>query len=75
VCSPTPSLAAPCGSCHTLQSAGTSGQVGPNLDGLSLDAAGIEAIVRDGRGGMPSFGGDLSDAEISAVASFVAGSR
>ena len=46
-----------------------------NLDGLSLDAAGIEAIVRDGRGGMPSFGGDLSDAEISAVASFVAESR
>jgi mono/diheme cytochrome c family protein len=64
-----------CGSCHTLGAAGTSGQVGPSLDGTSLGAADIESIVRDGRGGMPSFGGDLSDAEISAVAAFVAGSR
>ena len=64
-----------CGSCHTLSAAGTSGQVGPNLDGVSLGASQIEGIVRDGSGGMPSFGGDLSDAEISAVAAFVAGSR
>jgi mono/diheme cytochrome c family protein len=64
-----------CGSCHTLSAAGTSGQVGPNLDGVSLGASEIEGIVRDGSGGMPSFGGDLSDAEISAVAAFVAGSR
>jgi mono/diheme cytochrome c family protein len=64
-----------CGSCHTLGAAGTSGQSGPALDGTALRAADIEAIVRDGRGGMPAFGGDLSDAEISAVAEFVAGSR
>ena len=46
-----------CGSCHTLSAAGTSGTVGPNLDDTSLDASAIEDIVRDGRGGMPAFGG------------------
>lgn len=64
-----------CGSCHTLKAAGTNGQVGPDLDGVSLRAAQIATIVREGRGGMPAFGGDLSDAEISAVAAFVAGAR
>lgn len=62
-----------CGSCHTLSAAGTSGTTGPNLDGVSLDAAGIEGIVRDGRGSMPGFGDQLSDQEIAAVAAFVAG--
>ncbi len=62
-----------CGSCHTLSAAGTSGSVGPSLDGNSLDAAAIEGIVRDGSGGMPALGGTLSDAEIEAVAAFVAG--
>src|SRR4051794_15640767 len=61
-----------CGSCHTLSTAGTSGQVGPNLDDVSLDAAQIQQIVRNGRGGMPSFEG-LSDTEVQAVANFVAG--
>jgi cytochrome c6 len=64
-----------CGSCHTLQAAGTTGQVGPNLDNISLSAADIKGIVRAGRGGMPAFGSTLSDAQISAVADFVAGQR
>ena len=63
-----------CGSCHTLGTAGTNGQVGPALDGISLDASQVQAIVRSGRGGMPAFGGQLSDAEIAAVAKLVAGS-
>ena len=62
-----------CGSCHTLSAAGTSGSVGPNLDDVSLDASAIEGIIRDGRGGMPALGDKLSDAEIAAVAAFVAG--
>jgi cytochrome c6 len=62
-----------CGSCHTLSAAGTSGSVGPNLDGVGLDAATIEGIVRDGRGAMPTFGDKLSADEISAIAQFVAG--
>jgi mono/diheme cytochrome c family protein len=64
-----------CGGCHTLSAAGTSGTSGPNLDGVSLDAGAIEGIVREGRGGMPAFGGDLSEDEIAAVAAFVAGAR
>ena len=61
-----------CGGCHTLSAAGTSGTTGPNLDDVSLDAGAIEGIVRDGRGGMPALGGQLSDDEIAAVAEFVA---
>jgi mono/diheme cytochrome c family protein len=62
-----------CGSCHTLSAAGTSGTTGPNLDDVSLDAGAIEGVVRDGKGGMPALGGNLSDDEIAAVAAFVAG--
>lgn len=64
-----------CGSCHTLSAAGTSGQVGPVLDGTSKTQAEVEAIVREGRGGMPAFGGELSEDEIAAVAAFVASAR
>ena len=62
-----------CGSCHTLSRAGTNGQVGPNLDSVNLKPADVEAIVRSGSGAMPSFEGNLSDAEIAEVAKFVAG--
>jgi outer membrane protein assembly factor BamB len=61
-----------CGSCHTLGAAGTSGNVGPNLDQLKPGAATVEAKVRKGGGGMPSFDGRLSNAEIQAVAQYVA---
>lgn len=62
-----------CGGCHTLSVAGTSGSVGPVLDGAGLDAATVSGIVTSGSGGMPSFEGDLDEAEIAAVAEFVAG--
>jgi mono/diheme cytochrome c family protein len=62
-----------CGSCHTLSAAGTSGDVGPNLDETTRDAAGVEDIMRSGSGSMPSFDGELGEPEISAVAAFVAG--
>jgi mono/diheme cytochrome c family protein len=61
-----------CGACHTLSAAGTSGVSGPSLDGVGLDATAIAAIVSEGRGSMPAFGSQLSEAEISAVADFVA---
>ena len=64
-----------CGSCHTLSTAGTNGQVGPNLDDTSLSVADIEAKIRSGGGSMPSFEGKLSDKEIKAVAAFVDASR
>jgi len=63
-----------CGGCHTLEAAGTSGTVGPSLDGAGLDAEEISTIVSEGQGGMPSFSGDLDSAEIDAIARFVADS-
>ena len=61
-----------CGSCHTFAPAGTSGQVGPDLDGLSLTVAQVAQQVRQGGGAMPSFAGSLTPAQIQAVATFVA---
>jgi mono/diheme cytochrome c family protein len=61
-----------CGSCHTLSDAGTSGQIGPNLDSIGLDEAAVEEQVRNGGGGMPAFEGQLSDDEIAQVSAYVA---
>jgi cytochrome c551 len=61
-----------CGSCHALSDAGTSGAIGPALDGIGLDAAVVETQVRNGGGGMPAFEGQLSDEEITAVSAYVA---
>jgi cytochrome c6 len=63
-----------CGGCHTLKAAGSSGTTGPNLDALKPSADAVAAVVRSGAGVMPSFSGKLSDAEIRAVARFVASS-
>jgi sulfite dehydrogenase len=45
-----------CGRCHTLEAAGTDGQVGPNLDDLGPDAAAVLSAIRSGgtgSGAMP----------------------
>lgn len=62
-----------CGSCHTLKAAGTSGEVGPNLDELEPSQGTVEHQVQNGGGGMPAFGkeGTLSAEEIKAVATYV----
>ena len=60
-----------CATCHTLADVGASGSVGPNLDDLKPDQATVEHQVTNGGGGMPAFGGQLSDAEIQAVAQYV----
>ena len=65
-------LSAGCGSCHTLAAAHTSGQVGPNLDGLRPAFAQVQAKVEHGGGLMPSFAGTLSPRQIRAVSAFVA---
>jgi mono/diheme cytochrome c family protein len=61
-----------CESGHTLAAAGSTGTVGPNLDDLMPDVATVKSQVENGGGGMPAFGGDLSPAEIDAVARYVA---
>jgi mono/diheme cytochrome c family protein len=61
-----------CGSCHVLSDAGTTGTIGPNLDGTQLTLQEIAQQVRNGGGGMPAFEGQLSDEQIDAVADYVA---
>lgn len=64
-----------CGSCHTLDAAGTQGAIGPNLDEIQVDEAGVLRAIEiggTGSGNMPAglYGGqDARD-----VAAFVAGS-
>ena len=61
-----------CGGCHTLADAGTSGTQGPNLDQLKPPFARAKAQVEHGGGIMPAFKGQLTDAQITAVAKYVA---
>jgi cytochrome c6 len=63
-----------CGSCHTLAAAGTSGNVGPNLDDLGPNMATVVRQVTNGGGGMPAFGSQLSEAQIQSVAKYVSSS-
>ena len=60
-----------CGGCHTLDAAGSTGNVGPNLDDAKPDASLVVDRVTNGQGVMPSFKGDLSDQEIADVAQYV----
>jgi mono/diheme cytochrome c family protein len=60
-----------CGGCHTLEAAGSTGNVGPNLDEAQPDAALVEQRVRNGAGAMPAFEGQLSDDEIADVTAYV----
>ena len=61
-----------CASCHTLAAAGSTGTVGPNLDEAKPSKELAIDRVTNGQGGMPSFKGQLSEAQIEAVATFVA---
>ena len=60
-----------CTGCHTLKAAGSTGTVGPNLDEAKPSKELVIDRVTNGRGGMPSFKGQLSDAQIQAVATYV----
>jgi cbb3-type cytochrome c oxidase subunit III len=60
-----------CGSCHTLKDAGTSGNVGPNLDMLKPSEAIVQRQVTNGGGAMPAFKDTLTAAQITAVAKYV----
>ena len=58
-----------CASCHSLADAGATGHVGPSLDGNSnLSEDFVVNRVANGQGMMPSFSGQLSADEISAIA-------
>jgi len=60
-----------CSGCHTLKDAGATGNVGPNLDQLKPSQAIVQHQVEVGGGAMPAFKGQLSAAQIQAVATYV----
>ena len=60
-----------CGGCHALKAAGSSGNIGPDLDQLKPSKARVAHQVEVGGGVMPAFKGQLTPAEIDAVATFV----
>ena len=66
--------AAGCGGCHVLEAAGSTGSVGPDLDGASPSFDTVVEQVTNGGGAMPAFGDELSAQEIQDVAAFVTGS-
>jgi len=61
-----------CGGCHTLEAAGSSGKVGPNLDDAQPNEALVVERVTNGMGVMPSFADQLSEKQIQDVAAYVA---
>jgi cytochrome c6 len=63
-----------CVSCHTLEAAGSSGTVGPNLDEAKPDVGLVIDRVTNGAGAMPSFKGQLDDKQIQDVAAYVVAS-
>ena len=62
---------AQCGVCHTLQAAGSAGDIGPNFDQLTPTISQIISAVTNGIGVMPPWEGILTDEEIEAVAYYV----
>lgn len=60
-----------CGSCHTLEAAGSNGTVGPNLDDLKPEFDAIVNQVTNGGGAMPPFKDALSEQQIKDVSAFV----
>ncbi len=62
-----------CSACHQPQGQGVKGAF-PALAGdpfVAGDAAQVASVLLHGRGGMPNFSDDLSDAEIAAVLTYV----
>ena len=60
-----------CAICHTLKDAGSSGNIGPNLNEIRPDQMRVIVAVTNGIGVMPAYEGQLSSLEIKAVAKYV----
>jgi mono/diheme cytochrome c family protein len=60
-----------CSLCHTLNDAGSSGEIGPKLDDLKPTAEQVANAVSGGLGIMPAFEETLSAEQIKAVAHYV----
>ena len=62
----------PCGTCHTLNDAQTTAQIGPNLNQLQPTSTRVQRALENGVGAMPSYGTQLSQEEIKALSEYVA---
>ena len=60
-----------CVACHTLEDAGSTGTVGPNLDEAKPPATLVVTRVTEGAGAMPSFKDKLTAQQIQDVAAYV----
>lgn len=61
-----------CTVCHTLSDAGSAGAIGPNLNTLQPTVEQVFAAVNQGVGAMPAYSAQLSQAEMRALAAYVA---
>ncbi len=64
---------AACAACHVLKAAGSEGNIGPNLDTVSMTVESVTEMVTYGLGVMPAFGEDeiLTKEEIDIVSKYV----
>ena len=60
-----------CSACHTLADAGSSGDIGPNLNEIRPDKMRVINTVTNGIGVMPPYEDQLTSEEIEAVAHYV----
>jgi sulfite dehydrogenase len=60
-----------CAGCHTLKDAGSTGNVGPNLDQAKPPLSLAVERVTHGAGAMPNFTGQLSTKQIADVTAYV----
>ena len=60
-----------CGVCHSLEAAGSGGQIGPSLDMLKPKISQVINAVTNGIGVMPPWDDILTSEEIEAVAYYV----
>ena len=64
---------AACAACHVLKAAGSEGNIGPNLDTVTMTVESVTEMVTYGLGVMPAFGEDeiLTKEEIEIVSYYV----
>lgn len=59
------------GQCIGCHGGDLSGGIGPSLVGLSDSKEEIHDIIKNGQGGMPPFGGKISDEQIDQLAEYI----
>lgn len=61
-----------CSTCHALADANASGSIGPSLDrNARLTKAFAVEVISNGSGAMPSFAGQMSNAELATLADYI----